>query len=229
MYDIQYLIENDDATLYAHKVVIGEIIASDKNIKSCQRHLDNLKNGIDGYEYRPDLAKRVTKYLSSLPDVKTGKPMPLMLFQKFIVSMLYGWVKEGTEYRRFNKAYISMARKQGKSLINAGLAQYELLFGYSPARQREIYITSNAYKQAKIIFDMATSQLNMLKKKSKYLNDNVKTINTEIKYLKDESIIRAVSSNPDSADGTFPVFTILDEYGEFKDSCLKEIVLVQVK
>ncbi|MCE4957265.1 terminase large subunit domain-containing protein [Macrococcoides caseolyticum] len=194
----------DYTTLYAKKVVSGEIIASDKNIKSCQRHLDNLEHGVEGYEWRPDIANKVSLYLSTLPDIKTGETMPLMLFQHFIVGSLYGWVHEGTNVRRFTKAYVSTSRKQGKSILNSGIAQYELLFGKSPTRQREIYISSNAYKQSRIIFEMATSQINLLKKKSRYLNNNVKTLDKKIEYLKDESIISPLSNSPDSADGTNP-------------------------
>lgn len=212
----------DYTTLYAQKVVSGEIIASNKNIKSCQRHLDNLEAGVNGYEWRPDLANKVTKYLSTLPDIKTGQTMPLMLFQHFICGSIYGWVHEGTEIRRFTKAYVSTSRKQGKSILNSGIAQYEMLFGKSPLRQREIYISSNAYKQSRIIFEMATSQINLLKKKSKYLSNNIKTLDKEIKYLKDESIIKALTNSPDSADGTNPSCIILDEFGEMKDTTMYE-------
>ena len=102
----------DWATEWAEKVVSGEIIASKKNIKVAQRHLDDLKNGVEGYEWKPEKASHVIKFIERLPDTKTGKPMPLMLFQKFIVGSIYGWVdKDGN--RRFTKLYISMARKQG--------------------------------------------------------------------------------------------------------------------
>ncbi|WP_243712896.1 terminase large subunit [Macrococcus carouselicus] len=221
-YDIDELIKTDKATLYAYKVVSGEILASKKNIASCKRHLNDLENGIEGYEYRQDLADKVARYLGTLPDIKSGVPLPLLLFQYFVYGSLYGWVHEGTNMRRFTKAYISTARKQSKSMTSAGIAQYEMLFGTSPERQREIYISSNAYKQSRIIFEMATSQINLLKKSSKYLAKNIKTLDKEIKYLKDESIIKALTNSPDSADGTNPSCIILDEFGEMKDTVMYE-------
>ena len=36
----------DFVTEYAQKVVNGEILASNKNVKVCQRHLDDLNNKI---------------------------------------------------------------------------------------------------------------------------------------------------------------------------------------
>ena len=58
-----------------------------------------------------------------LPDTK-GKFNKLALFQKFIVSMVRGWFTEEDDYLRFNKAFISMARKGGKSLLVSGLTLY---------------------------------------------------------------------------------------------------------
>nr|WP_260833022.1 phage terminase family protein [Staphylococcus pseudintermedius] len=54
-----------------------------------------------------------------------------MLFQKFIVGNIYGWRRKGS-FRRYTKAYISMARKQGKSLIVSGMSLNELVFGQYP-------------------------------------------------------------------------------------------------
>lgn len=215
------VLDTDKTTLYARLVSSGEVIACDKVIKACERHLHDLEH-LNEYEWRPDLVKNVSKFLEVLPDVKSGQTMPLLLFQHFIVGSLYGWVHKGTNKRRFTKAYVSTSRKNGKSILVNGIAQYELMFGKSPERQREIYISSNAYKQARIIFEMATSQLNMLKKGSKYINRNIKTISTEIRYLKDESVIKALSNNPSSADGSNPSCIILDEFGEMPDTEMYE-------
>lgn len=208
----------DYATLYAEKVVNGEILASDKNIKVCKRHLKDIANPPEGYEWRPDLAEHTYKYLNSLPDIKTGKPMPMMLFQYFIVGSLYGWVSSITGYRRFTKAYVSTARKQGKSIIVNGVAQYELIFGKSPLREREIYISSLTYKQANVIFKMSKSQLNQLKKKSKYFKNNIRIISTEIEHTPSESTIMALANNPDAVDGTNPSVAILDEFAGMPDT-----------
>ncbi|MBG9912433.1 hypothetical protein ABD83_13600 [Bacillus xiamenensis] len=44
----------------------------------------------------------------------------LALFQKFIVYMIFAWRVKETGYRRLTKAYISMSRKGGKSVLVAG-------------------------------------------------------------------------------------------------------------
>ncbi|MDN8966287.1 terminase large subunit, partial [Staphylococcus aureus] len=103
------------------------------------------------------LSNKAIKFVEMLPDPKTNQPMPLMEFQKFIVGSLYGW-RRG-QYRMFTKAYISMARKQGKSLIVSGMSVNELLFGQYPKFNRQIYVASSTYKQAQTIFKMASQQV----------------------------------------------------------------------
>lgn len=104
----------DPGTQYAQKVVNGEIIACKKVIQACQRHLDDLEKENFDYVYLPERAEIAVKFMEILPDISTGEPVPLAEFQKFIVYSLFGWYhKDNNSLRRFNKALISMARKNG--------------------------------------------------------------------------------------------------------------------
>ena len=47
----------DYVTEYAQKVVNGEILASNKNVKVCQRHLDDLNNKNLPYSFDVKRAK----------------------------------------------------------------------------------------------------------------------------------------------------------------------------
>ncbi|MDT0692696.1 terminase large subunit [Staphylococcus chromogenes] len=105
----------DYATLYAEKVVSGDILVSKKNYAVAKRHLNDLKNPPDGCYWDVEKANKAIKFIEMLPDPKTNEPMPLMLFQKFIVGSIYGWRRDGG-FRRFTKGYVSMARKQGSDL-----------------------------------------------------------------------------------------------------------------
>lgn len=108
---------NDPGTQYAQKVVNGEILAGKKVIKACKRHLRDLERINDdgfNYVYLPERAAIAVKFMEILPDISTGKPVKLAQFQLFIVYSLFGWYrKDNTSLRRFNKALISMARKNG--------------------------------------------------------------------------------------------------------------------
>lgn len=206
----------DYATEYARKVVSGEILASEMNIKTCQRHLDDLANPPEGYVWNVNEANKIIEFIEMLPDTKTNKPMPLMQFQKFIVGSLYGW-RTTDGYRRFTKGYISMARKQGKSLLVSGLAQNELLFGHYPKFNRQIYVASSTYKQAQVIFKMVTQQLNMVRASSSFIRQSTNVTKTEIEHTTTSSTFAPLSNNPDAVDGKDPTVAILDELASMPD------------
>lgn len=206
----------DFVTLYAKKVVSGDILASKKNIAVAQRHLDDLKNApLDCY-FDVDQANKAIKFIEMLPDPKTNQPMPLMLFQKFIVGSIYGWRRRGG-FRRFTKAYISMARKQGKSLIVSGMSLNELLFGQYPKYNRQIYVSSSTYKQAQTIFKMASQQIKLLRSKSDLIRKSTEARKTDLAHITSESVFEPLSNNPDAVDGKDPTVAILDELASMPD------------
>ena len=106
----------DVAYKYAKEVLDGKRRVSAKVYKACKRHMRDLENIPNSdYDYFPDMAQNPIDFIEILPDVKTGKPYPLAEFQKFIIASLYGWRKKSDKtIRRFRKAMISLARKNGK-------------------------------------------------------------------------------------------------------------------
>lgn len=206
----------DYVTLYAHKVVSGEILASKKNIAVAKRHLNDLKNPPEDCYWDVEKANKAIKFIEMLPDPKTNEPMPLMLFQKFIVGNIYGWRRKGG-FRRYTKAYISMARKQGKSLIVSGMSLNELLFGQYPKFNRQIYVSSSTYKQAQTIFKMASQQIKLLRSKSDYIRKSTDVRKTDLAHIASESVFEPLSNNPDAVDGKDPTVAILDELASMPD------------
>src|SRR5690625_2518731 len=104
-------------------------------------------------------------------------------FQLFIIYSLYGWYrKENTDLRRFNKALISMARKNGKSFLISGPAIYELLAGKNPIQNRQIYCTAQSREQASIVFNMVVQRLDGLLSMSEAIRNSVRKVRNEINY-----------------------------------------------
>ncbi|WP_438835824.1 terminase large subunit [Streptococcus pluranimalium] len=216
----------DAAFYYAHKIVDGEILSSKKVYKACLRHLNDLKN-IDksDYIYIPERAKNIIDFMEILPDVKTGKPYPLAEFQKFIVSSLYGWRKKTNHsIRRFRKAMVSVARKNGKTILIAGILLYEFLFGKNPSMSRQLFCTANDRSQAKIAFDMARKQLDALRGKDGDIRKATKIVRDELRNLHDESYIRALSRDTGAVDGFEPYVGVLDEYAASKTNEMLELL-----
>ena len=213
----------DYVTEYAKKVVNGKILASKKNVKVCQRHLDDLNNSALPYSFHVDKANHVIKFLEMLPDPKTSKKMDLAGFQKFIVGSLYGWQDE-QGYKRFTKAYISLSRKNGKTLLVSGLGLYEMLMGDDPVNERLIGLSANSRDQAGIAYDMTYAQLSAIRRISPKMKQLTKITPSakEILNLNDRSKIKAVSNEAANLEGHQFSYAIIDEYHEAKDKKIYE-------
>ena len=213
----------DYVTEYAQKVVNGEILASNKNVKVCQRHLDDLNNKDLPYHFDVKKANHVMKFLEMLPDPKTSKKMELAGFQKFIVGSLYGW-QDSEGYKRFTKAYISLSRKNGKTILVSGLGLYEMLMGDDPVNERLIGLSANSRDQAGIAYDMTYAQLSAIRRISPKMKQLTKITPSakEILNTNDRSKIKAVSNEAANLEGHQFSYAIIDEYHEAKDKKIYE-------
>lgn len=218
----------DTAFYYALDVVEGNVKACQKVIKACRRHLDDLKNISNSnfeFDYFPEKAQNTIDFLEILPDVKTGKTYPLARFQKFIISSLYGWrKKKDHSVRRFRKAMVSVARKNGKTILIAGILLYEFLFGKNPALSRQLFCTANDRTQARIAWTMAKKQLEALRAKDKDIFKATKIVRDELTNKRDESYIRALSRDTGAVDGFEPYVGVLDEYAASKTNEMIELL-----
>lgn len=216
---------NDPGTQYAQKVVNGDIIAGKKVIKACQRHLDDLEKENFNYVYLPERAEIAVKFMEILPDISTGEVVPLAEFQKFIVYSLFGWYhKEDTNLRRFNKALISMARKNGKSALISGIAIFEFLAGKYPIHNRQIYCTAQSREQASIVFNMVVQRLDGLLAKSEAIRNDVRKVRNEINQKSSYSVLKPLSKDTGNINGLAPTLSILDEYGASNTNEMMEVL-----
>ena len=214
----------DHTTDYAKRVVRGDIITSRLVKKQCEKHLRDIKRH-DKYDWFPERANKVIQFIEMLPDPKTGEPNKLVSFQKFIIGSLYGWLDHQGN-RRYQKAYISMARKNGKSILVSGIALYEFLFGKNPKFGRQIYTAANSKEQARIVWGMARKQLIEIQKQSDWIKQSTKITESRFEILNtdDESVLRPLSKDTSSLDGFEPLIGILDEYHESKDNKMIEVL-----
>src|SRR5699024_1128817 len=114
----------------------------------------------------------------------------------------------------------------GKSLLIAGIALYELLFGKNPALSRQIYCTANAKEQARIVWNMIRQQLLKVSEQSNRMEKMTKITyyKSVIENITDNSLIRQRSKDTSSLDGFEPYLGILDEYHEAKDDKMLEVI-----
>ncbi len=115
----------------------------------------------EGCWFDIDRAKRVKEffedYLCHSKGEWAGKPFVLLPWQwNDVVAPLFGWVRpDGT--RRFRKAYIEIAKKNGKSTLCAGLSLYMLIADREPGA--EVYTAAADRDQASIVHDEAAKMV----------------------------------------------------------------------
>lgn len=213
---------------YAEKVISGEILAGKKVILAAKRFINDLERQEDDdfeYYFDNERANKVIGFMEILPDPKTMQAYPLADFQRFIIGNMYGWWrKDDNSKRRFRKGMLSMARKNGKSILISGVALYEFLLGNSPAFSRQIFCTANDKKQANIVFTMIKKRLNSLRSRDGDTKRGTKVVRDEIRNLNDYSYVRALSKDTGTVDGFEPHIGILDEYAASKTTEMMELL-----
>ena len=217
----------DDAYKYCVMVLSGAYITCKDTRLACIRHLKDIQRSLENdkwnYTYKPKRAKKVIKFMETLPDTK-GKIHKLTLFQKFIVASVRGWFTKDKDMLRFKKAFISMARKGGKSLLVSGLVLYSFLFDREPAEGRQIFCAANDKKQASVVFNMVTKQLMHLVSKVPELKKDVKKVRELLNNLRDDSFVMPLSRDTSAVDGFEPFLAVIDEYHAAKTDEMVELI-----
>ncbi|MCG8395707.1 terminase large subunit [Bacillus atrophaeus] len=210
----------DETTLYARKVVKGEIIACRKIKLACQRHLDDIeKSKTEAFNYRFDIeeAQDSISFIETLSNPETGEALELLMFQKWIIGSIFGWIRKDNGHRRFKRAMISMARRNGKSLIVAAIGGKEFILGDSPQMNRKIVFASNAMKQARHGFEYMQGQFRILSRQSKSIKRSVKVLKDSIEDKSSNSKAYPVASDTGKLDGFASTVAIIDEFHESPD------------
>lgn len=212
---------------YCNKVLNGELVANEKIKLACKRELNDREriNNDDSFNYYFDnkQANKAIKFMSLIPKTD-GTKLEMALFQKWLIGSLYGWREKGTGNRRYNKAFISMARKNSKTYVASCIAIASLLLEDKPAKNRQVLFVSNALKQAKIGYEMVSSELRQVVKLSPALRNTLDIKKKQITKLDDDSFIVPVAGKAETLDGFSPTTAIIDEYHQAKDHAIYNVI-----
>ena len=217
------------AVKYAEDVVAGHITIGAEVVAACRRFLDDLKReDIELRDHEPDLAINImqtTLVHAQGEDIEgrplLGRPFILEPWEVFITFNLLGFYYKGTEKRRYNEAFIEVARKNGKTSFIAGLAWAVAIIQRHSGSV--CYIVAAALKQTLQAFHFLTFSL-QYKKIDKLFEIRDNSFEHSIKYTfkkpdgtPDGKIeIVAMPSNPDSQDSFNCNFAIADEVAAYK-------------
>jgi len=164
---------------YARAVVDGQFVAGKLVILACRRHLRDLResrrrsgaraSSDSAYYFDEEAASDAIDFFANLRQSKgrwgrghggLGDPLVLQPWQAFVIGCIFGWKiaggprGPGTGLRRFRTAYVSVARKNGKTTLAAGVALYLLDFDGEPGA--EVYAAATKRDQARLCWTEAS-------------------------------------------------------------------------
>jgi len=157
---------------------------------------------------------------------RSGKPFLLEGWQAFVVASIFGWERciDGRWIRAVRDAYVTMARKQGKSELAAAIALVMLLTGgasQNPRTKRpvleagaEIYSAATTKDQAAICWRAGYWMARKSPELRKRLDLPRKPTaggRYNIALSETDSFFRAVSADSDTLDGLGPYCVVVDE------------------
>lgn len=211
---------HDPMTAYAFQVLEGTTMAG-KDIKlACWRHLQDLTRiSSDDFPYTYDLGKchEVLNFASICPDVDTGKPLPLTLWQKALLCSSQGWRNEKGE-RRFHRVQFSVARTNGKTYITNILLAYDYLIASDGLFNQDLAYIAPVVSQSKkgwryiqLTFDRLGELTDV---KRTYKTQQIKTLDDVVRSKKSRNQLLRLSHESGQFDSYHFRLAVADESGD---------------
>jgi phage terminase large subunit-like protein len=147
-----------------------------------------------------------------------GRPLVLIPWQRDLISRAYGWKRpDGT--RRYRKVYLEVPKKNGKSALFSGVANYHVIADGEDGA--EVHLNACTRQQAGILFREAARMVEA----SPDLAGRLEVIESagRIVHKASSSFIRANSADVDSKDGINSSCTIFDELHRQKTTAMWDV------
>ena len=205
---------------YIREVTSGKVPVCKMAKLAVKRHVADLKKSKAGtlpYYFDQKKAQSAIIFFSLLVHTKgklAGQKLKPEPWQQFIIAMIYGWRRLDNGKRRFRKAYIQVARKNGKSFLAAGVSLYDLIT--EPGA--EVYSAATKKDQARIVFDDAKKTVQYSKDLKKYIKPLAHSLTCA------DGSMKPLASDSNTLDGLNPSCAIIDEYHAHKTTELLDVI-----
>ena len=220
------LTNNHIVDQYVRKVLSGELVACNYVKLACRRYTKDLVlSEQDDFKYYLDreTGQRIIDFfehflIHSVGD-KDNKHFILEPWQQFILFNLFGWKKKKDGLRRYTDAYISVARKNGKSTMFGGLGLFMAGFDINPKSGRpeagaRVFSAATKKEQAKEIWNEAKRMVN----KSTALQGVFEVHRNSIFILDTSSSFIPLSNEGKTGSGKNAHCSLVDELHEHADA-----------
>lgn len=197
------------------------------------RHLMDLKKATEGstdfpYHYDLQEVKYILAFAQLCPDVDTGYPLPLLLWQQALLALAVGWRrKDGS--KRFYKAIVSVARTNGKTYLVNILMMYSYLVEAQGHYNIKLLLSAPVSTQLATGWNYLMLTANRLKElpefKKQFIDEKIDVQETQIRARKNRNLIEKQSTEAGNFDSSHYLMGILDEAGSDK---IDEAVIARI-
>lgn len=214
------------AEKYARDVISGKIVACHWVKQACLRQLDDLANGVPGFQFSVAFASRACVFIEHLRHIKgalAGTRIILEPWQIFILTTVFGWV-DGEKKRRFRHVYIEVPRGNGKSALSSGVALYALAADGEGGA--ECYTFATTRDQARIVFDTSKAMVSMSPDLAREFGLTKQAHSVTV--MKTGSVLMPKSAEGSTLDGLNTHIAVIDELHAHKTRELYDVVVTSL-
>lgn len=190
---------------YHDKIERGQIIAG-KWIKKIYKILvDGIKSG--DWDFDAKKANKAIQFIENFCHHSKGRNdlFKLELWQKTIVSAIFGILDKKTHRRQFREIFLLVGRKNGKSLFAAAIMAYVAYIDGEYGS--ELYCLAPKLDQADIVYD----SFYKITQAEEELAEVTKKRRSDIYIEELNTTIKKIAFNAKKADGFNPTMTTNDE------------------
>ena len=205
---------------YIDDVSEGRIPVCAKARQAVARHVRDLKKSEKKtfpYVFDHKKARNAIQFFGQLVHTKgrlAGQRLKPEPWQQFIIASIYGWRRRDDGKRRFRKAYVQVARKNGKSFLASGVALYDLLT--EPGA--EVVSAATKKDQARIVFEDAKKTVQYSPALRRYIKPLAHSLTCA------DGSMKPLASDSNTLDGLNPSCAIIDEYHAHKTDELLAVI-----
>lgn len=208
---------------YWEQISTNQITVCKKIRRVYQKLAEDVNKTEGPWIYDSTRANRVLAFLENFcrqsKGERGGQNLKLELWQKAFVAATFGFIEKETGLRKYQESLLIIARKNGKSTLGSGIANY-MLFA-DGERGPEIVSAATKKDQAKIVWQEAKRMI----KKSPALNKRAKCLVAEINTAFNDGCFKPLSSESNTLDGLNLHFAIIDEMHAIEDKNLYDVLV----
>lgn len=208
---------------YHAKIAAGEIVVGEKVRKLYEHLIGKLQHTSGQYIFDEERANHAIIFIERFCKHSKGKwagePVLLELWQKALLSALFGFVDRETERRQYRELLLIVARKNGKSTLAAGIGVYMLMADGESGP--EIYSAATKRDQAKIIWSESVRMI----QKSPALGKRCKCLVSKIRCGFNDGVFAPLASDTNNQDGLNIHGALIDELHAIKDKNTYDVLV----